>query len=162
MVLVAMIDDATSRVLARFYPAETTKAYMDLLGRYLRQYGRMVAMYVDGDSIFRAEDHDPQDRQPKLTQFKRALEELEIGLIPAGSSPYGERVERFNKTAQDRPPYGGFKRTGHFYLRLTTENSVLMPASTGPRGCETPRAAFARVLLWSVDRPSLRKSMLTG
>jgi hypothetical protein len=73
MVLVAMIDDATSRVLARFYPAETTEAYMDLLGRYLRKYGRMAAMYVDEDSIFRAEDRDPYDPQPKLTQFKRAL-----------------------------------------------------------------------------------------
>ena len=44
MVLVAMIDDATSQVRARFYPAETTEAYMDLLGRYLRRQGRMAAM----------------------------------------------------------------------------------------------------------------------
>jgi len=34
MVLVVMIDDATSRATARFYEAETTEAYMDLLGRY--------------------------------------------------------------------------------------------------------------------------------
>jgi hypothetical protein len=102
MVLLVMIDDATSRVLARFYPAETTEAYMDLLGRYIRKHGRMVAMYVDGDSIFRAEDRHPDDPQPLLTQFGRALEELEIGLIQAGSPQARGRVERFNGTAQDR------------------------------------------------------------
>jgi hypothetical protein len=102
MVLVVMIDDATSKVMARFYPAETTEAYMDLLGRYLRRHGRMAAMYVDRDSIFRAEDHDPDDPQPRLTQFKRALDELEIGLILANSPQAKGRVERFNKTAQDR------------------------------------------------------------
>jgi len=102
MVLVAMIDDATSRVVAGFYPAETTEAYMDLLGRYLRKHGRMVAMYVDGDSIFRSEDRDPYDPQPTLTQFKRALQELQIGLIPAGSPQAKGRVERLFGTAQDR------------------------------------------------------------
>jgi hypothetical protein len=102
MVLVVMIDDATSKTMARFYPAETTEAYMDLLGRYLRRRGRMTAMYVDRDSIFRAEDHDPHDPQPTLTQFKRALDELEIDLILANSPQAKGRVERFNKTAQDR------------------------------------------------------------
>jgi len=102
MVLVVMIDDATSRTMARFYPAETTEAYMDLLGRYLRNRGRMTAMYVDRDSIFRAEKRDSDYVQPTLTQFKRALEELEIGLILANSPQAKGRVERFNKTAQDR------------------------------------------------------------
>jgi len=102
MVLVVMIDDATSRTIARFYPAETTEAYMDLLGRYLRKRGRMTAMYVDKDSIFRAEKHDTDYLQPTLTQFKRALGELDIGLILANSPQAKGRVERFNKTAQDR------------------------------------------------------------
>jgi NAD(P)H-dependent FMN reductase len=84
-VLVAMIDDATSQVTARFYAGETTEAYLDLLGRYLKRHGRMAAMYVDRDGIFRAEDHDPHDPQPALTQFSRALEELDIRLILAYS-----------------------------------------------------------------------------
>ena len=102
MVLVAMIDDATSKVTARFYPGETTEAYMDLLGRYLRRHGRMAAMYVDRDSIFRAEDHDPYDPRPNLTQFSRALEELGIQLILAYSPQAKGRIERFFQTAQDR------------------------------------------------------------
>jgi hypothetical protein len=102
MVLVSMIDDATSKLTSRFYPAETTEAYMDLLRHYLRQRGRMVAMYVDKDSIFRAEDHDPQDPRPTLTQFKRALNELDIDLILANSPQAKGRVERSHQTAQDR------------------------------------------------------------
>ena len=102
MVLVAMIDDATSQVRARFYPAETTEAYMDLLGRYLRRQGRMAAMYVDRDSLFRAEDQHPSDPRPVLTQFSRALQELEIELILAYSPQAKGRVERLFETTQDR------------------------------------------------------------
>ena len=102
MVLVGMIDDATSKVRARFYPGETTEAYMDLLGRYLRKHGRMIAMYVDRDSIFRAEDKHPYDPRGVLTQFSRALDQLEIELILAYSPQAKGRIERFFHTAQDR------------------------------------------------------------
>ncbi len=99
MVLLVMIDDATSKATARFYPAETTEGYMDLLGRYVRKHGRMVAMYTDHDSVFCGEC---PDKKPAKTQFARALEELDIGWIPAGSPQAKGRVERFNGTAQDR------------------------------------------------------------
>jgi hypothetical protein len=99
MVLLVMIDDATSKSVARFYPAETTEGYMDLLGRYLRKQGRMVAMYTDHDSVFCGEC---PAKKPAQTQFARALEELGIGWIPAGSPQAKGRVERFNGTAQDR------------------------------------------------------------
>ncbi len=73
MVLVGMIDDASSRVLARFHPAETSEAYMDVLGRWLKRHGRPVAWYSDRHGIFRAEDADDS---PVQTQFSRALSEL--------------------------------------------------------------------------------------
>lgn len=99
MVLLVMIDDATSKTVARFYPGETTEGYMDLLARYVRKHGRMVAMYTDHDSVFCGEC---PDKKPAKTQFARALEELDIGWIPAGSPQAKGRVERFNGTAQDR------------------------------------------------------------
>jgi hypothetical protein len=102
MVLLSMIDDATSKLTSRFYPGETTEAYMGLLGRYLRKQGRMVAMYVDRDSIFRSQDHHPYEARPTLTQFKRALNELRIELILANSPEAKGRVERSHQTAQDR------------------------------------------------------------
>jgi hypothetical protein len=99
MVLLVMIDDGTSRTVARFYPAETTEGYMDLLMRYIRKHGRMASLYTDRDSIFWEEDCQGQ-RIP--TQFTRALGELAIEWIPAGSPQAKGRVERFNGTAQDR------------------------------------------------------------
>jgi transposase len=101
VVLISMIDDATSRVLARFYPAGTTAAHLDLLGRWLRRYGRPVALYTDRHSIF-----DPQDKGRPLaegeTQFGRALRELAIELIRAHSPQAKGRIERSFGTAQDR------------------------------------------------------------
>ncbi len=99
MTLLVMIDDATSKTVARFHPAETTEGYCDLLGRYLRKRGRMVAIYADRHSIFFATDGNGE---AVLTQFGRALKELGVELIPAGSPQAKGRVERFNGTAQDR------------------------------------------------------------
>jgi hypothetical protein len=99
MVLIVFIDDATSKVVARFHPAETTEAYMDVLGRWVRKHGRPVALYTDWDSVF--VDNSP-GRKATPTQFSRALSELDIGWIGAGSPQAKGRVERFNGTAQNR------------------------------------------------------------
>jgi transposase len=101
MVLVNMIDDATSRVLSGFYEGETVEAHFDLLGRWLRRYGRPVALYTDRDSIFEYQSKGRGDPDG-LTQFGRALQELSIGLILARSPQAKGRVERFFETAQDR------------------------------------------------------------
>src|SRR5436190_13714795 len=101
LVLVSMIDDATSRVLARFYPAATVEAHLDLLRRWLEKYGRPQALYSDRHSIF-----EPQDKGKALpdaeTQFGRALRELDVELIRAHSPQAKGRVERSFGTAQDR------------------------------------------------------------
>jgi len=101
MVLLHMIDDATSHLLARFYPADTVLAHMDLLWRWLQAHGRPLALYTDRHSIF-----EPQDKGQALpdaeTQFGRALRELGIELIRARSPQANGRVERSFGTAQDR------------------------------------------------------------
>jgi transposase len=101
MVLVNMIDDATSRVLSGFYPGETVEAHLDLLGQWLLRYGRPVALYTDRDSIFEYQSKGRGDPDG-LTQFGRALKELGIELILAHSPQAKGRVERFFETAQDR------------------------------------------------------------
>jgi hypothetical protein len=101
VVLISMIDDATSHVLARFYPAGTTEAHLDLVGRWLRRHGRPLALYTDRHSIF-----EPQDKGRALpgaeTQFGRALRELGVELIRAHSPQAKGRIERSFGTAQDR------------------------------------------------------------
>ncbi len=101
MVLVNMSDDATSRVLSGFYAGETVVAHFDLLGQWLRRYGRPVALYTDRDSIFEYQSKGRGDPDG-LTQFGRALQQRDIGLILARSPQAKGRVERFFETAQDR------------------------------------------------------------
>jgi hypothetical protein len=101
VVLITLIDDATNRTLARFFPAGTTEAHLSLLGLWLRRFGRPKAVYTDRHSIF-----EPQDKGRALpdaeTQFGRALRELDIELIRAHSPQAKGRVERSFGTAQDR------------------------------------------------------------
>jgi hypothetical protein len=101
MVLIHMIDDATSRLLGRFYDADTVLNHMDLLQRWMQAHGRPLALYTDRHSIF--EVHDKGQVLPDAeTQFGRALRELSIGLILARSPQAKGRVERSFETAQDR------------------------------------------------------------
>jgi hypothetical protein len=103
LVLITMIDDATSRVAARFYPAGTTAAHMDLLGRWVRRHGRPLALYTDRHSIFEPQEKgQPLADRDARTQFGRALGELDIELIRAHSPQAKGRVERSFGTAQDR------------------------------------------------------------
>jgi transposase len=108
--LIAMIDDATSRLFARFVQHDTTEENMRLLWRYLEKFGRPLAFYTDKASIFRTAekrkrdepgvDKDPVEMPP--TQIGRALQELGIAWIAAHSPQAKGRVERNFGTAQDR------------------------------------------------------------
>ncbi len=104
LTLVGMIDDATGRIICRFQESETTEAYMDVLGRWIQTYGRPLSWYSDGHSIFRAEQKVAgyDQKQSVATQFSRALAELAITLILAGSPQAKGRIERLWGTAQDR------------------------------------------------------------
>lgn len=97
--LIAFIDDATSQVMgARFYPTETTVAYLDVLERYVRQHGRPVSLYSDRHGVFT--NHKETKDTP--TQFGRACLQLEIESILALSPQAKGRVERLFQTLQDR------------------------------------------------------------
>jgi transposase len=91
----------TSLVLARFYPADTTEAHFDLLGRWVQKHGRPRALYSDRHGIFEAHKKGEIDYEGE-TQFSRALAELDIDLIKAHSPQAKGRVERSFGTAQDR------------------------------------------------------------
>lgn len=96
--LIVYIDDATSTFIdLRFYPSETTQAYMETTKRHIKKYGAPIAYYSDKHSIFK-----PKKEGDKSTQFGRALETLGIELICAHSPQAKGRVERANQTLQDR------------------------------------------------------------
>jgi DNA-binding Lrp family transcriptional regulator len=104
--LLAMLDDASSRALARFEEHDTTEANLRLLGTYLERWGRPVEFYTDKDTMFAvnrpARPAADEAWEEELTQIGRALRELGIGWIPAHSPQAKGRIERFFGTAQDR------------------------------------------------------------
>lgn len=106
IVLIALIDDATSRLYARFFPRDTGAANRQLIVDYLQTHGRMGALYTDRASHFqahfRAKQRKEADEAEALTLIRRALDALEIELILALSPQAKGRVERLFKTLQDR------------------------------------------------------------
>jgi hypothetical protein len=100
-----MIDDATSRTVARFVDHDSTEENLRLLGRYVEVHGRPLAVYTDKASLFQTTPKGGHQRAApaKLpTQIGRALEELDIEWIAAHSPQAEGRVERFFGIAQDR------------------------------------------------------------
>lgn len=108
--LIAMIDDATSRLWARFVRHDSTEENMKLLWSYLEKFGRPLAYYTDKASLFRTAEKRKRDEpgvekdavEMPPTQIGRALRELGIAWIAAHSAPAKGRVERNFGTAQDR------------------------------------------------------------
>lgn len=100
--LLVFIDDATSKLMElRFVPSESTFSYFSALEGYLANHGRPVAFYSDKHSVFRIVAKDAKGGQ-RMTQFGRALSELNIEILCANSSQAKGRVERANRTLQDR------------------------------------------------------------
>lgn len=105
-VLMVMVDDATNRLWAQFFEAETTHASYDVFEGWVRQNGLPHSLYVDRDSIYRCEGlgslAEQLAGQEPQTQFGRAMEQLGVELILAHSPQAKGRVERMNGVLQDR------------------------------------------------------------
>jgi hypothetical protein len=99
--LLVFIDDATSQLMhLQFVETESTFSYFAATKSYLRQHGKPIAFYSDKHSVFRVSKAGVQG--DGMTQFGRALSRLKIEIICANSSQAKGRVERANKTLQDR------------------------------------------------------------
>ena len=100
--LIVFIDDATGRLTAlRFVPAETTRAYLEMLRDHVLAHGRPLAFYSDRHGIFRVNAKDAESGDGK-TEFGRVVERLGVESIQASTPQAKGRVERSNQTLQDR------------------------------------------------------------
>jgi transposase len=100
--LLVYIDDATSELLQlHFVDVESTQGYFEATAFYIKKHGRPVSFYSDKHSIFRVNIKEAKESTGE-TQFSRACRELGIELICAHSPQAKGRVERANKTLQDR------------------------------------------------------------
>src|SRR6266849_4706149 len=104
--LIALIDDATSRIWGRFTEHDSTEENLRTLQGWLRRYGRPLAHYTDKNSIFRTAQPAAMAEQLRgegaRSQFGRALKELGIEWIAAHSPQAKGRIERLFETLQDR------------------------------------------------------------
>ena len=99
--LLVFIDDATSKILwLEFAKSESTESLMKASKAYFNAHGRPSSFYVDHGSVFSVNLNN--EEKTKVTQFERAMKELDIEMIHANSPQAKGRVERANKTLQDR------------------------------------------------------------
>jgi hypothetical protein len=120
--LLVYVDDATGGLMElRFAESESTFDYFAATRRYLETHGKPVAFYSDRLSVFRVLRREPAGGAG-LSQFGRAMQDLNIDIICANSPQAKGRVERSHLTLQDRLVKElrlrgiGDMRTGQAYL----------------------------------------------
>jgi transposase len=107
LVLMGYIDDATGEVFGRFYDYEGTMPAMDSFKRYVRKYGLPMSIYADRHTTYKSTrrltpEEELEGVPEPLSQFQRAVKELGVEMIPAGSPQAKGRVERLFGVLQDR------------------------------------------------------------
>jgi transposase len=101
--LLVYIDDATGQLLELwFVPDETFFGYCEASRHYFERYGKPVAFYSDKHGIFRVNQEQTIGLGSGLTQFGRAMQELDVQIICANTPQAKGRIERANQTLQDR------------------------------------------------------------
>jgi transposase len=102
--LMNLVDDATSRTLARLGDEETIWAAADVLRRWVEAYGVPLALYTDWKNVYVREPNAEEQvtGAVPLTQFGRMCASLGIQIIAASSPQAKGRVERNHGTHQDR------------------------------------------------------------
>jgi transposase len=106
LVLMAYIDDATSRLYARFYDYEGIMPAMDSFKRYSKKHGIPQSLYTDKHTTYKSTkeptvEDELANREPQ-SHFERAMEELGVEMIHANSPEAKGRIERVFRTLQDR------------------------------------------------------------
>ena len=168
-VLLVFIDDATGKLVQlRFVESESFFSYCQAAEEYFQRCGKPVAFYSDKNSIFRVNVPSTGSGNA-LTQFGRAMLELEIEIICANTPQAKGRVERVIQTLQDRLPKE-MRLRGIAHL---TDGNAYLPEflqdfnarfSEVPRSNVdlhrplTPKDDLARILTWQETR-SLSKNL---
>jgi hypothetical protein len=93
--LLVAIDDASGRIFMRFAVSENAFDVLTTLKIYTLRYGIPREFYVDFGSVYHA-------KKNRLTDVSRALSRLGVNVIHARSPQAKGRVERSNRTHQDR------------------------------------------------------------
>jgi transposase len=162
-VLLVFIDDATGKLVQlRLVENESFFSYGQAAEAYFRRSGKPVAFYSDKHGIFRV-NVPSLGTGEALTQFGRAMQELDIQIICANSPQAKGRVERVIQTLQDRLPkelrlHGISNRAdGNAYLPefmadLNQRFAVEPRSSVNAHRPLTAKDDLARILTWQETR----------
>jgi len=106
-VLICAVDDATGKVLwAELFACDGTLENLAVVRRIVVRYGIPEGLYLDGSSKYFPQEVTAQEGRQRgeeaLTQFGRAMKELGVKMVRAGSPQAKGRIERSFRTLQDR------------------------------------------------------------
>lgn len=101
--ILAAIDDATGNIVqAQFEDNEGVFACFRFWKQYVETVGLPRAIYLDKFGTYKINHKSALDNPEWMTQFQRAMKELDIRVICANSPEAKGRVERLFGTLQDR------------------------------------------------------------
>ena len=161
--LLVLIDDATGRLgELRFVESESFFSYCQAASGYLTRHGKPSAFYSDKHGVFRV-NLPSAGTSDALTQFGRAMQELQIQIICANTPQAKGRVERANQTLQDRLPKELRLRgissweAGNAYLPEFIQDfnrrfAVAPRSSLDAHRPLTPKDNLAHILTWQETR----------
>jgi transposase len=169
-VLLVFIDDATGKLLQlQFVDNESFFSYAQAAEEYFKRCGKPVAFYSDKHGIFRV-NQASSGSGDAITQFGRAMRELDIQIICANTPQAKGRVERANQTLQGRLP----KEMRLLNIRSREDGNAYLPefmTDFNQRFADDPRSQvdahrpltrkddLARILTWQVTR-TISKNLL--
>jgi hypothetical protein len=103
-----MIDDATSKIFARFYDSDSTVSNMDIIKRYINRYGAPMSIYTDKASHFKVNKGEKREDVLSPYDKSKTWDRKSPGGVRDSSysrsqpPPRKGRIERLNSTLQDR------------------------------------------------------------
>lgn len=101
--LLSSIDDAAGKITKlKFVDWEGVIPSFIFWKEYLQTHGKPISIYLDRHSTYKQNQKSVFDDPNVLTQFERAMKDLDIEIIHAYSPQAKGRVERLFGTLQDR------------------------------------------------------------
>lgn len=101
--LLVAVDDATGAVTgACFEDNEGVEAVFRFWKEYFETNGKPISIYLDRFSTYKVNHKNAADNKDFMTQFERAMNQLNVRVIHANSPQAKGRVEKMNGTLQRR------------------------------------------------------------
>jgi len=141
--LLASIDDATGKITKAVFAAnEGVHAVFTFWKEYVEEWGKTLSIYLDKFSTYKINHKAAVDNSDLMTQFERAMQDLNIYLISANSPQAKGRIERLFGTLQDRlvkemrlaqinTPEDGNKFLKEVFISKFNDKFAVTPAKAG-------------------------------